>query len=152
MARKLKRIILAGCTAVVLGAVSACTPIFQDHGYIPPQDELEQIVVGIDTRASVEDTVGPPTSEALVSDNGYFYVKSRMRAFAFQAPKEVDRQVLAITFDADGVVANIERFTLEDGVVVPISRRVTETGITNTQFLRHLLSGIGQFTPATFGQ
>lgn len=136
--------------ALVAAALSmaACAPIYTDHGYVPPEDELEQLVVGIDTRATVEDTVGPPSSQALINDNSYFYVHTRLRAIAFQAPQEIEREVVAISFDDADVIANIEQFTLEDGVVVRINRRVTESGIRDQTFLRQLLRNLGRFSPA----
>ncbi len=133
---------------VGLMALSACAATYQNHGYIPPEEDLEQIAVGIDTRATVEDIVGPPASEALINGNGYYYVRSRFKTFGIRAPQEIDRQVLAITFDDAGVVQNIERFTLEDGVVVPIARRVTESSVNNNSFLRQLLGNLGRISPA----
>jgi hypothetical protein len=42
------------------------------------------------------------------------------------------------------VVENIARFGLEDGKVVEISRRVTETNIKGIGLIRQLLGNIGQ--------
>ncbi|MEM6341030.1 MAG: outer membrane protein assembly factor BamE [Pseudomonadota bacterium] len=132
-----------GSFLVVL-AMGACSPTFQNHGYIPPQEQLDEIVVGIDTRASVEETIGSPSSAGVLNESGYYYVRSRMRTLGFMEPREVERQVLAISFDQAGVVTNIERFGLEDGQVVPLARRVTDTGIDNRTFLRQLLTNIGR--------
>ena len=46
-------------------------------------------------------------------------------ACAFVNPREI----VAITFDDSGVVRNIERFGLEDGNVVALSRRVTDSNV-----------------------
>lgn len=134
---------------IAVGAVSltlsACAPTFRNHGYIPPQEDLDALVVGIDTRASVEESVGPPSSGGVLNDGGYYYVRSRVRTFGPTAPKEIERQVLAISFDGDGLVSNIERFGLEDGHVVPLARRVTSTAVSNKSFLRQLIGNIGNF-------
>lgn len=135
--------------AVALG-LSACVAQFRNHGYTPSDEDLAQIVVGIDTRDSVAETVGSPTSGGVQSDSGYYYVSKRVRNFAYQAPQIVDRQVVAISFDEAGVVSNIERFTLEDGQVVPLTRRVTDSNVRNTTFLRQLLGNIGRFDAGTF--
>jgi outer membrane protein assembly factor BamE (lipoprotein component of BamABCDE complex) len=133
---------------VAIGAVSltlgACTSTFQNHGYIPPQEELDTLLVGIDTRSSVEESVGPPSSGGVLSDGGYYYVRSRVRTFGPTKPKEIDRQVLAISFDSAGVISNIERFGLEKGNAVPLTRRVTDTAVSNKTFLRQLLGNIGR--------
>lgn len=130
--------------------VAACTSTFRNHGYAPNDTELAEIVVGIDTRDTVAETVGTPSTSGVLNESGYYYVSSRMRHFAYRAPEVVDRQVVAISFDSAGVVTNIERFTLEDGQVVPLSRRITDTAVANTGFLRQLLGNIGGFNPGDF--
>ena len=52
--------------------------------------------------------------------------------------------MVAISFDSAGVVSNIERFGLEDGKVVPLARRITDTAVTDKSFLRQLFGNIGK--------
>lgn len=146
--RSITRIAGIGLLCLTLGA---CTASYRNHGYIPPEDELNQIVVGVDTRASVEETVGPPGASGVVNGGDYFYVRSRMRSYGFKAPAEIDRQVLAISFDSAGVVSNIESFGLEKGQVVPLTRRVSESAVSNKTFLRQLLGNIGRIGPSGLG-
>ncbi len=134
--------------AALGGSLTACAPQFANHGYIPPQEDLDQIVVGVDTRGSVEETIGTPATSGVANESGFYYVRSRMRTFGALAPKVVERQVLAVSFDSAGVVSNIERFGLERGQVVPLTRRVTTSGVGDNSFLRQLLGNIGRFNPA----
>ncbi|MBL4812306.1 MAG: outer membrane protein assembly factor BamE [Rhodobacteraceae bacterium] len=124
---------------------SACTPIYRNHGYMPSDDDLALIVVGSDTRQSVAEQVGTPTSGGVLDGSGFYYVSSRFRHFGPLAPQEIERQVLAISFDAQDVVQNIELFGLEDGQVVTLSRRVTDDNIQDVTFLRQLMGAIGNF-------
>ena len=133
-----------GIAMIAIVATAACTSTFRNHGYVPSEEELAEIVVGVDTRASVEDVIGTPSSAGILDDGGYYYVRSRVQNFAYRRPKVIDRQVLAISFDAAGVVANIERFGLEDGRVVVLDRRVTESSVVDRVFLRQLLNNIGR--------
>ena len=55
---------------------------------------------------------------------------------------------MAVSFDANGVVANIERFGLERGRVVTLSRRVTDSGVTGVSLAGQLLGNLGNFNPA----
>jgi outer membrane protein assembly factor BamE (lipoprotein component of BamABCDE complex) len=71
-----------------------------------------------------------------------------VRFYGPKRPEVVSRELVAISFDQRGVVRNIERFGLEDGVVVTLERRVTESSIQNNGFLRQLLGNIGNFNPA----
>ena len=52
---------------------------------------------------------------------------------------------MAITFTKEGVVENVERFGLENGKVVALSRRVTTSNIKGISFLRQLLGSLGNF-------
>ncbi len=146
----LKRVgyIKKAALGLLILAVSACAATFQDHGYVPADTDLEQIIVGVDTRDSVADAIGRPTSIGVLESGGWYYTQSRWRHFAFKAPKIIDRQLLAITFTEAGVVENIERFTLEDGRVVVLSRRITDTNVKGISFIRQLLGNFGNFNPS----
>ena len=134
-------------------ALSACSAQFRNHGYIPPEDQLQELVVGIDTRASVEDLVGTPTAGGVLEGGDFYYVAHTVRTFGPRRPQVIDRQVLAMSFDEEGVLQNIERFGLEAGRVVVLERRVTDSGVTDTPFLRQLLGAFGRIDPgeAIFG-
>jgi outer membrane protein assembly factor BamE (lipoprotein component of BamABCDE complex) len=141
----LRRVLLV---AAVAGGLSGCAAQFSNHGYIPPEEDLDGIVVGVDTRASVEENIGVPVMSGVVNESGYYYVRSRQRTIGALRPQMIDREVLAISFNSAGVVQNIERFGLERGQVVPLARRVTTSGVGSSSFLRQLLGNIGRFNPA----
>jgi len=141
-------LIRGGLLALFVLGITACAPTFRSHGYIPSEEELDNIVIGVDTRATVDDVVGAPSSTGVLNNEGYFYVRSKMRTIGPTRPREVEREVLAISFDQADVVQNIERFGLDDGRVVVLQRRVTDNGITNLGLLRQLLGNLGNFDPA----
>lgn len=129
--------------AVCTLALAACEPQFRKHGYTPPDDELLQIVPGVDTRGSVEDLVGVPTTSGVLNESGFYYVESRIEAIGPFKPTVTDREVVAITFDEAGVVTGIERYGLQDGRIVPLVRRVTVSGDGDISFIRKLFGNIG---------
>lgn len=137
-------------TASVALSIAACSPVYQNHGYVPSDEELALVEVGKDTRETVAGTLGRPTSEGLLNDVGWFYVQSRWKNFGALPPKEIDRQVVSVTFSEEGVVENVERFGLERGRVVAISRRVTETNVKGISVLRQLFANIGRFRADQF--
>ncbi|MEP1198692.1 MULTISPECIES: outer membrane protein assembly factor BamE [unclassified Tateyamaria] len=139
---------LAYLTVAMLSlGLAACSPTFRNHGYIPPEEDLQELVVGVDTRSSVEDAVGPPTAGGVLEGGNYYYVRSTVKTIGPRRPEVIDRQVLAISFNGNGVLDNIESFGLEDGRVVALTRRVTDADLTNVTFIRQLLGGIGQVSP-----
>ncbi|MDC0737333.1 outer membrane protein assembly factor BamE [Cognatishimia sp. SS12] len=124
---------------------AACTAQYRNHGYVPSEDDLAEIIVGVDTRDSVAESIGTPTAGGVLNEGGYYYVRSQFKTVGPFRPEEVDRQLVAVSFDQNGVVSNIERFGLEDGRVVRLSRRVTDNGLNNISFLRQLLGNLGNF-------
>ncbi len=132
--------------ALLVLSLAACMPLYQNHGYVPTDQELAAIEVGIDTRDTVTSTIGRPSVLGLLNDVGWYYVQSRYKTLGGRAPLEIDRQVVAITFTEDGIVQNIERFGLEKGQIVQLSRRVTVTNVKSQSVLRQLFGNIGSLS------
>ncbi|WP_435531476.1 outer membrane protein assembly factor BamE [Pseudogemmobacter faecipullorum] len=124
--------------------IAACATITRNHGYVPDEVELAQIQVGKDNRESVAEKVGRPSAQGLLNDVGWFYVQSRFEHYGPREPKEVSRQVVVINFTEAGTVSNIGRYGLEDGRVIELSRRVTETTIKGVSFIGQLLGNVGR--------
>jgi outer membrane protein assembly factor BamE (lipoprotein component of BamABCDE complex) len=135
-----------------VGVLSACAATFTNHGFVPPQEELEQILVGVDTRGTIEDTIGPPSAAAGVTrEEAWIYSAYRVRNYTYQAPQVIERDVVAISFDPDGVVSNVERFGLEDGQLVQLSRRTTESSVRDLGFFRQLMRNLGRVDLGALG-
>ncbi|PTX55395.1 Beta-barrel assembly machine subunit BamE [Litoreibacter ponti] len=133
----------ATLTAVAFAvALSACSPIVRNHGYIPLQEDLDTLAVGADTRGSVEDLIGKPSASGVLAGGDWFYVGSTVEHVGWRAPRETNRQVVALRFE-DDVLTNVERYGLEDGQVVELSRRVTETNVRDVTFIRQILRNFG---------
>ena len=132
--------------AMTVVLIAACSPIYRDHGYIPTDEELALITVAKDTRESVATKIGRPSASGLLNDVGWYYVESRFVTKGALQPKEINREVVAISFTEAGVVENIERFGLEKGQIVPLSRRVTTDNVKAAGILRQLFGNVGGLT------
>jgi outer membrane protein assembly factor BamE (lipoprotein component of BamABCDE complex) len=136
--------ILVALAAVV--SLAGCQTVYRNHGYAPTDLELETLEVGRDTRETVAEKVGIPSEAGLLGDVAWYYVQSRWVQRGLQAPREIEREVIVISFNDSGTVRNIERFGLEDGQVVALSRRVTESNIEGVSFIRQLMGNFGRLT------
>ena len=146
-----RRIAGAGRAALLaLPLAAGCSPTYSTHGYVPTDLDLSLVTVGVDTRETVAAVVGQPSSAGILADSGYYYVASRRRSLGIRQDEVVGREVVAISFDDAGRVANVERFGLERGRVVPLSRRVTESNVRGIGFLRQLFGNLGNFNPGDF--
>ena len=141
---KLRKTVKAAGLVSVLAIAAGCAQMDRFHGFIPPAEELATLDVGTTTKDEVISLFGPPTSDRGLQNNTIYYAASQFRRFGPFAPEEVDRQVLAIDFDSNDRVRNITRYTLEDGRVVVLDRRVTEDGINDVTFLGQLLGSFGR--------
>lgn len=147
MAQRFSRVIAGGLAALVL---MGCAGQIRNHGWTPSEADLQEILPGVDTRASVEDTLGVPTTGGVLNDRGYYYIASTVETRGWRAPEVVDRRIVAITFDGDGIVTGISRYGLEDGQVVPLSLRVTETVDGDIGFIRRLFGNVGGLSAEQF--
>ena len=143
-------VVRTGILVVCMVAITGCARLEEDHGYIPDQALLDDITVGRDTQETVGRILGRPGTEGIVDDRGWYYVKSDYERFLWRAPVEVNREVLVVSFAENGTVQNIERFGLEQGRVVALERRVTDSNTQGIGFLRQLFSNLGNFNPGDF--
>lgn len=145
-AGSLRLAMLSGLAGIALAVLAACQPIIRDHGYAPTEAELATLEIGRDTRETVNQKVGRPSAEGLLNDDAWFFVQSRWQQIGPRAPVETERQVVVISFNEGegGTLRNVERFGLEDGHVVVLSRRVTESNIQGVTVIGQLLGNIGR--------
>ena len=146
--RQWVRSLVIGLAAAAV--LTGCARLSDNHGYVPEPSALEEIAVGRDTKETVALIAGRPGTEGIVDDGGWYYVASSYERFLWRAPVETDRQVVAISFDDRDVVTNIERFGLEDGRVIVLSRRVTTSNTQGVGFLRQLFGNFGRIDPGQF--
>lgn len=132
---------------VALVLIVGCAPQPRFHGFVPTDAALAEVEVGQDTRESVAQKLGRPGAAGMMEGAGWYYVQSDWVQRGWRAPVEIDRQVVAISFDSDDRVSNIERFGIEDGQVVALSRRVTDSGPTGGTLLRRIFGNLGRFAP-----
>jgi outer membrane protein assembly factor BamE (lipoprotein component of BamABCDE complex) len=127
----------------LLGGLAACSATFTNHGYVPPPEVLSEIAIGA-SRDEVADLAGAPGTGGVTRDEAWFYTQYRVRNYTYNAPQVIERDIVAISFSEAGRVTNIERFGLEDGQIVQLSRRVTESSVRDVGFLSQILSNFGR--------
>lgn len=142
-----RRRLIALTLALPLVAAAGCTRMYRNHGYVPTDDELAAVVVGQTNQAELEGLIGRPGSQGVLTGSDWYYVGSRWEHYGARPPREIEREVVAISFDPAGTVTNVQRFGLEQGRVVVLSQRVTDAGVSGAGILRQLFSNIGRFNP-----
>jgi outer membrane protein assembly factor BamE (lipoprotein component of BamABCDE complex) len=129
---------------VAASLLSACTAQIRNHGYVPEPADLQSVALGVDTRDTLTESIGRPSTSSLLEGEAWYYVREQVRLYGALPPRTIRRELVAISFAANGTVSNIERFGLEDGRVVTLSRRVTETSIREFGLIQQLLRNFGR--------
>jgi outer membrane protein assembly factor BamE (lipoprotein component of BamABCDE complex) len=133
---------LAAAAAALVVALAACAPTTRVHGFVPSPSDVARITPGVDDMLSVEAALGRPSSAGLLREGSWYYVQSTIQDYTYHPPRVVDRTVLAVNFDERGVVSGIDRYGIEDGRVVNLTNRVTETGGRQMGVLEQLFGNI----------
>lgn len=133
-------------------SLAACSPTVQVHGYMPPEADVARIKPGVDTTATVEEILGLPAGNGVVRDSSWYYVESTFENYTYHAPKVLDRKVLAVNYDKNGVVAGIARYGIRDGRIVDLTDETTQTGGRQLGVLEQLFGNILNMDPGQFQQ
>lgn len=142
---------LAVCAALLAGCNSTDTLTTSSRGpgetflqgHVLDQGTLAQVPVG-SSREQVLLALGSPSTTATFDREVFYYVsQTRQRSAAFMNKRLVDQRVLAVYFGADGRVANIANYGMQDGRVFDFINRTTPTGGREQTFLSQILGGIG---------
>lgn len=141
------KILVLACVA----SLSACVAQYRNHGYLPDEDDLTNVIVGVDTRDSVAESIGVPGTSGVLNQGNYYYIGSRVRHFGPRKPQVIEREIVAVEFDEAGVVSNITRYGLEDGRVIALTQRITRSGDGQISFIRKLFGNIGGLDLSQFG-
>ena len=131
--------------AALCFGLAACTPRIDTRGYQFDPDTLSQIVPGTHTRDDVSEILGSPSTTALLDKEVWYYIGNQTETFAFFEPTVIDRHVVTITFNDNGVVSSIDAFGLERGRTIEVVERETPTSGSQVTLLDQLLGNLGRF-------
>lgn len=132
---------------VMAFAVSGCNATLNQRGYVAPSNMTQMIRVGVDTKASLQSSLGSPSALGTFNDSTWYYISSLQKDVLFFKPEEVQRQIVAVNFGADEKVASVKTYGLEDGVEVAFSDRETPARGRELTFLQQIFGNVGRGTP-----
>jgi outer membrane protein assembly factor BamE (lipoprotein component of BamABCDE complex) len=101
------------------------------------------------SKVEVEALLGSPSTTATINLSGdsYYYISSVVEQRAFLKPTEVERQVVAIRFDAKTTGAKLRPLRAGGWPVVNFSDRTTPTRGREMSILQQLISNAGNVSP-----
>ncbi len=132
------------CAATLL-ALMACETVVDVRGFVPDDESLSKIQVGLQGKRDVGDLLGTPSSVSAFGDETWLYISRKTRTVAFLEPKVMEQHVVAVVFDDKGVVSDIRKLELADGKVLRHVARVTPSPGKELSFIEQLLGNVGKF-------
>ena len=127
--------------------LSACSnDLFLVHnGSMPANEKISEIRIG-QSKQDVMNILGAPSLTTGLSDDHWIYMASTVKKVAFFRPEELDRKVLAISFD-NGQISKIEKLSLADGNNLKVDTDVTKATEQEQGFFRKYFGGVGTYMP-----
>lgn len=140
----MKSTALAAFILAALTALPACTPTEAIRGNIVEDYRMAEIVPGVSSRTNVLKSLGSPTTVAPFDDNVWYYIGQKTEQTGIFDPKVIDKKVVVVAFNDDGVVEAIDKVNADDIEVHPV-RRKTPTSGNEVTVLQQLLGNVGRF-------
>ena len=127
--------------ALTLGA---CAPVTAYHGFQVVETNPKDVQVGVDNRTSVQERLGSPSMVASFEPDIWFYMSQVTDQTAFRRPVVKRRDIVAISFAANGSVEGVHTYALQDGRLINYSDRTTPTRGREMTALEQVLGTVGQ--------
>lgn len=125
---------------------SACSPVVATRGHMVEADRLAEIQTGSSRREDVAAVLGTPTAAGTFDSSVWYYIGQKTEKTAFFQPEVVERQVVVVHFDPEGVVSDIKTLDKSAGQDVEIVDRATPTHGRELTFLEQMIGNVGRFS------
>jgi outer membrane protein assembly factor BamE (lipoprotein component of BamABCDE complex) len=133
---RLPALALSFSAALLVG----CAPVISQRGYLPDPVAEATIKIGSDTKTTIQQRLGDPSTQATFNTDSWYYISSTEKTIAFFDPHVEARSIMAVRFDKEGRVADIRHYGLKDGHVVVFETRETPAKGKELTFLQQLFN------------
>ncbi|MGD8325682.1 MAG: outer membrane protein assembly factor BamE [Sphingomonadales bacterium] len=144
MYKDIRRGIKYATLSLVIAGLGACTTIKDQNGYLKDEELMSYVAPGVDNKDSVASMLGRPSLTSTFDDDTWYYVSQLTQQIAFLTPKAIFHEVVAVSFDENGNVKEINTYDKADIVDVNLSGDSTPTRGRELGFLESLFGNIGQ--------
>lgn len=144
MNHRLQRAILAAAVVFAGGLAAACNPTLRTHGYRYTEGEVPEITPGEHTQASILEMLGSPSVRGTFDENTWYYMTDTREYLSYLRPSTQARRIIAIRFDDDGSVSEVEEYDMDDGRQVALVGRETPTRGRELSVLEQILGNVGR--------
>ncbi len=141
-------VLRASAAVALMAAGAACTPVREFHGFVAEDaDATSSVQVGVDTKTTVQQRLGSPSTTAVLDQTAWYYVSATQERFAFYHPRTSDRSVMVVRFDANDTVTEVDHFGIERGRVISYNTSETPTRGRELGIVEQIFGNIGRSSP-----
>lgn len=120
--------------------LTACGAQIDRHGHVFIDVDLDQIQPGM-SKDEVKTVLGSPDTTGTIGGDAFYYISTTQKTVAFLKPYEIDRQVVAVYFEGEGV-RQVAQYGLKDGIVVNYYKGETPARGKDLSFLEQIFGNI----------
>ncbi|WP_395647362.1 outer membrane protein assembly factor BamE [Terricaulis sp.] len=134
--------------AAFVVATAACAPVNTYSGFSAERNNVQiaDPQVGVDTRETVQQRFGSPSTTAVFDQTAWYYVSQTQEQVAFYRPRITQRQVMVVRFNGETVTA-VEKYGMERGRLVAYDSHETPTRGRELGIIEQLFGNIGTTPP-----
>lgn len=129
-----------------LALVAACDPYFDLRGFAPAPGTADKLEVGTQSREDVVRLVGSPSAVATFNPNVWYFISQKQEMWGPRKPWISEQNVIQLTFNEQGRVADIKYYDLKDAENITMVARVTPTSGKELTVLEQILGNVGKFS------
>ena len=124
--------------------ISACSTVRQQNGAELRQVKLDQINSD-SVKGDVYNLLGSPSTKSVYGEETWYYITSRTKKQLIRDDKIINQSIVAISFNPNDTVDNIEVYDENSRREFASSDRVTPTAGRQLNVFEQLLGNIGKF-------
>lgn len=130
--------------------VFACTDIERNHGVQLRPTALNEVTAN-SSKQDVLRAIGSPSTKSTFGNEVWYYINNRAEKQIIDDDDILEQNILAISFDEEGFISNIELFDVADSQNFAFSERQTPTAGHDLTVVEQLLGNLGRFNAAGGG-
>ena len=123
--------------------LNTCSGIKSNNGYMPVQENVDQLKVNKTSLSFAKSTLGEP---ALILGNQepiFIYSSQVSNSILFFEPKVISRDVLVLYFNKKKKLKKVEKFNLKDGKSFQMNTDTTDISADQRSLIATFFSNIG---------
>ncbi len=133
--------------ALALGGCSVFDAPRISRGHRLSEEQLTQLVPGVQGRADVQTLLGTPSARGTFDDNFWYYISATSRYRPMQKEYVSDREVVVVEFDDAGKLKQVRKLGEDDARPVAMVQRETPVPGNDRSTLQALFGNVGRFNP-----